>query len=242
MTNSNDLLKVICEKCNKEFDKSNDPNFIANFLSHIEEYHPSMLRYGTNILNGQIKKTEDNKLKYHNLFLITAPSGAGKSTIGRKVFDQNELKSFTTRKQRQKEVHGVDYFFITKEEFEEKNKNGELAETTYYDGNHYGITMEELQNKLTKSDCFAVVDYNGMTQLRNIYPHCITIFIMSSKEDCELNMLDRGDSILSVKKRLSTYYDEIANRVKYDYVIPNKRGKLNSTEQIIRSIVNAEKQ
>lgn len=209
---------------------------IANIY---KQYGYGSLTCGTSIRTTSVA-IGSNK-KYHNLFVITAPSGSGKSTIGRKVFGQNELKSFTTRIPRVGEVHGVDYFFITKEEFEEKNENGELAETTEYDGNHYGITMEELQNKLTKSDCFAVVDYNGMDQLREIYPHCITIFIYSTIEDCELNMLDRGDSILSVKKRLETYYHEIINRTKYDYVIPNKRGRLNSTESIIRAIVDAER-
>lgn len=180
---------------------------------------------------------KSSKTKYHNLYIITAPSGSGKTTVGRAIFGQNnELKSFTTRKMREGETE-IDYIFLSQDEFNERLADGNLAEFTIYDENYYGITTDEMQNKLTKSDCFVVVDYNGMRQIKNIYPYCTTIFLECTVEECRLNMLDRGDNIMSVNNRLKTHFIEIENKVKYDYVIRNKRGHLNSTISIVKTIV-----
>lgn len=179
----------------------------------------------------------------NTLFLITAPSGSGKTSIMRMVMN-NEVVSFTTRHPRNNEVDGVDYIYISKEEFEIMKDSGELAEHITYEatGDSYGITMTELRDKLYLGSAFAIVTHHGMEQLKAIYPNCVTIFLLTDKEDAIEFMKSRGDSNESIENRLKTFDEEQSNRVYYDYVIKNERGFMSHAKNIIKTIVDMKTQ
>jgi guanylate kinase len=175
----------------------------------------------------------------NKLFLVSGHSGGGKTTIMRKLMD-NEIISFTTRPKRPYEVDGKDYIFITKEQYNDMLKKGELAEWTEYGGNYYGLTKQEIDSKLAKDHAYCIVDVNGMQQLKELYPNAITIFIYTSKENAEKQMRQRGESESTIQIRLNTYEKEILNRHLYDYVVRNNHGRLENTIEIVRNIILSE--
>jgi guanylate kinase len=174
----------------------------------------------------------------NTLFLISAPSGSGKTSIMRQVMD-NEVISFTTREPRKGEVNGIDYVYISQKEFDQMLCDGELAEYITYGatGDSYGITINELEDKLNNGDAFAIVTEHGMEQLKIIYPKCSTIFIYTDKEDATEFMRLRGDKEETIQKRLSTFDKEQYNKDKYDYIIRNKKGEMQDAVNIIKEIV-----
>lgn len=183
----------------------------------------------------------------NTLFIVSAPSGSGKTYIMKQVMGkENEIISFTTRKPRQGEVDGVDYLFITKDMFHELDNSNGLIEKTAYpphalkeDIDYYGITKKEFDYKILKGNAYIVVDYIGMQQLKQIYPKCVTIYIYTKKEDAIENMRDRGDSEEYINKRMTTFSLEQVQRTAYDYIITNERGKVNDAISIVKAIVNA---
>lgn len=172
----------------------------------------------------------------NRLFLVSGASGSGKTTLMRSVMDR-ELTSFTTRQMRTGEVDGKDYIFITREEFNQLKANNGLAESTEYSGNYYGLTMQEMESKLSTGDCFFICDVHGMRQMKDLYDNCVSIFIYSEREDIKNRMLARGDNVEAVEKRLNTYEQEIENALYYDYVIVNEEGKIEETIQKLLDII-----
>lgn len=175
----------------------------------------------------------------HTLFIISGMSGSGKTTIMRQLM-HNEVISFTTRPQRPNEIDGFDYIFITKEKYDELFNSGGLAEYSNYGGNYYGITMEELNKKLENQDAFVIVDVHGMQQLKKIYPKCVTIFLYAGYEEVKQRMKLRGGTNEFIKKRLSTYHEEMKNAQLYDYIVKNKDGEFDKTVNIVKNILLAE--
>jgi guanylate kinase len=173
------------------------------------------------------------------LFCISGPSGSGKTTVMRNIMN-NELLSFTTRPMREGEIQGQDYLFITREEFDELFNEGVLAEWTEYDGKYYGLTMEELLDKLEHENAFFICDNHGFNQIKEKYNNIVSIFLYADVGDCSDNMFYRGDNEERVNGRLNTYYEELAKKGQYDYVVKNTRGYLQATETIVRNIVNVE--
>jgi guanylate kinase len=175
------------------------------------------------------------------IFLITAPSGAGKTTIAQRIAkdgDWVECVSHTTRKKRDGEVQGETYYFVSKQTFEKSYTDGEFAERVEYDGNTYGISKAEIELK-TKSGkhVFIIVENDGYKQIKEQYPDAVGIFLHMSKEDCMANMLIRGDKLEKALERITLYDDEMKNRDEYDYVIKNVRNKQTETERIIKAII-----
>lgn len=175
------------------------------------------------------------------IFLITGASGSGKTTIARGIHNMglwNECVSTTTRPMRKGEVEGETYYYVSKDEFERMEKNGELIESVTYDGNYYGITREEIERVEAKGrDIFIIVEYGGYLQVKAQYPDAVGIFLYMTKEDCMANMLLRGDRLDSAIKRIKTYDDELKNRDEYDYVVKNVRNKEGRTSDIIAGII-----
>lgn len=104
------------------------------------------------------------------IFTITGPSLSGKSTL-EKILTQDGVMakaiSTTTRKQRQGEVNGVDYFFVSKDEFNKIEANGDMVESVEFDGNKYGVTKEEVKMKFATGAAVAiVVEPNGANQIK----------------------------------------------------------------------------
>lgn len=177
-----------------------------------------------------------------SVFLITAPSGAGKTTLAQSLQKNRyweECMSHTTRPMRDGEAEGVTYYYIDEKSFLESVKGGHFAEHVKYDGHFYGISKREIERVMGKGGhVFIIVNYDGYEQVKEAYPDAVGIFIHMSKEDCLANMLLRGDKIEKAMDRIKTYDEEMKNRHDYDYVIKNVRGKQSSTETILRAIVN----
>lgn len=179
------------------------------------------------------------------ILLITAPSGAGKTTVmnylqdNYGIYSYGECISHTTRPSREGEINKKTYHFIDEMEFEEMDCGNLFAEKTVYDGYYYGITKEEIKDVSAKyKQPYIIVNHDGYKQVKEHYPDAVGIFLHMSKEDCLANMLLRGDSIEKATKRIVTYEDEMKNRGDYDYVIKNVRNKMTYTAEIINRIAN----
>lgn len=179
----------------------------------------------------------------NKLFIVSAPSGSGKTSIMREVMGQeNEVVSFTTREKRDGEIEGKDYIYISKDKFNEYMKSDNIIESTSYppnseNCNYYGITADELYGKLDKNHSFIIVDYDGMKQLKMIYPNIVTIYIHCDKEDAIKNMIGRGDKRSNIDSRVKTFEAEQKHKVHYDFVVKNDYGRIKDAIEIIKTIV-----
>lgn len=176
------------------------------------------------------------------IFLITAPSGAGKTTLAQRLSDLGfwtECVSHTTREMREGEQEGKTYYYVDTTKFDKMFKNGEFAERVTYNGNFYGVSKAEIERVLaTGKHVFIIVEYYGYIQIKSQFPEAVGIFLYMQKEHCMANMLLRGDSLDNALDRIDLYDDEIRNRGEYDYVIKNVHGKQYETENILKAIVN----
>lgn len=176
------------------------------------------------------------------LFLITAPSGAGKTTLAKQTQNAGmwvECISHTTRPKRKGEVEGETYYFLDEEGFDSMLNVGSFAENVVYGGNKYAISHIEIEEKMSNhGNVFIIVDYNGYTQVKDLYPDAVGIFLYMSKEDCLANMLLRGDSMEDALSRIDTYDSEIDNSIAFEYVVKNVRNKQNNTVDILKGIIS----
>jgi len=176
--------------------------------------------------SGSIYK-ETNSEQGH-LFIISAPSGGGKTTLSKAVV--NRFKdilysvSYTTRSPRNSEQDGVDYYFIQKKDFEERIESGYWAEWAEVHGNYYGTSAEFLEKGLASGrDMLLDIDVQGTFQILGNYPDSITIFIMPpSLETLRKRLEMRGtESRTTIKRRLLTAEKEMAQKDLYRYIIVN---------------------
>lgn len=163
-----------------------------------------------------------------HLFIISAPSGGGKTTLSKAVV--NRFKdivysvSYTTRSPRNSEQDGVDYYFIPKRDFEDRVESGFWAEWAEVHGNYYGTSGEFLEKGLASGrDILLDIDVQGTLQILKNYPDSITIFIMPpSLETLRRRLEMRGtDTRATIKRRLLTAEKEIAQKELYRYIIVN---------------------
>jgi guanylate kinase len=164
------------------------------------------------------------------LFVISAPSGAGKSTLCRALLardpDLNYSISYTSRKPRGQERDGVDYHFVSEEEFERGIESGRWAEWARVHGNYYGTSAADLQRQLADgSDMLLDIDVEGTRQIRKRFPESVTIFIMPpSMEALEQRLRERGtDSEAAIRRRLQNAEAEMRFRGLYRHVVVNDR-------------------
>lgn len=162
------------------------------------------------------------------LFILSAPSGAGKTTLCRALMkhfnDMIYSVSYTTRKPREDEVNGVDYHFISKEDFTEKARKGKWAEWAEVHGNYYGTSAEFLNELLASGrDILLDIDVAGTIQILKRYPDSITIFIMPpTPEILRKRIESRGtDSREVIERRLKNAEKEISQRDLYRHVVVN---------------------
>lgn len=163
------------------------------------------------------------------LYAIIGTSGSGKTTIGRYVFGkQAEVVSMTTREPRRNEVNGRDYYFVDKEHFEELLSQRKLAEYDFYDGNYYGLMIEEIQKKLNKGDAYVVITLHGYKQLKEIFgSRVVSVFIDAKKEHVEAMLKGRNDT--NIEKRMESYDKEVLDKFQCDYVIENEFGNMEKS-------------
>lgn len=162
------------------------------------------------------------------LFIISAPSGAGKTTLCRALMkhfkDILYSVSYTTRALRKGETEGVDYHFISKDDFAVKKREGKWAEWAEVHGNYYGTSAVFLNDALSSGKSVLLdIDVEGTRQILERYPDSITIFIMPpTPEILRLRIESRGsDSKEVIEKRLRNAEKEIARRDMYQHVVVN---------------------
>ena len=180
------------------------------------------------------------------VFIISAPSGSGKSTLVSRVMEQEKsLKfsiSFTTRLPRGNEREGVNYHFISREEFEQRLGRHEFLEYAEVFGNYYGTHASELQKAQAGGyDLVLDIDVQGARQLKNGIPDAVSMFILApSREVLERRLRARGeDSGETIARRLRIAADEIRNYGWYDYVLVND--DVDESAQNLAAIVRAER-
>ena len=166
--------------------------------------------------------------KSSNLYVISAPSGAGKTSLVRelckKVTFMRPSISYTTRKIRKSEIDGKDYFFTSREHFEDMISRDQFIEYQSVYGNLYGSTKENILNQLDEGhDVILEIDYKGMMKIKSIYPEAITIYIVPpSIDSLRERLISRAqDDLETVEKRISSARFELCYAKFADYVIIN---------------------
>ena len=181
------------------------------------------------------------------LVILSGVSGAGKDTIKKELLKRMEnidtLPSFTSRKMRPDEHEGVQYHFISVNEFEEKIKNGDFYEYDLHHGNYYGTSRELLNEKIKKGKIIVKdIEVNGTENLLKLLQNdtkIVTIFLKVEKEELKRRLIERGDNIKDIEIRLSRMDYEESKIGLYDYVIKNDN--FEKTIQIIMTIIENEK-
>ncbi len=163
-----------------------------------------------------------------NLFIVSAPSGAGKTTLCKKLASSTKkleyLVSFTTRPKRKGEVNNKDYTFVSEEQFNKMIKAGKFAKWANVHGHLYGTSKERLENMLEKGiDVLLDIDTKGARQLRKKYPKAVYMFILPPSLNVLRQRLNKrkSDAKSEIEKRLKRAAAEIKDYKNYDYVIIN---------------------
>jgi guanylate kinase len=163
------------------------------------------------------------------LFVITAPSGAGKSSLIRALLkDDPSLKlsiSYTTRPPRPGEQDGREYHFVDDKEFLAMRSRGEFLESAEVHGNRYGTAKRVIVEALERGhDLLLEIDWQGARQVRRLHPDCVGIFILPpSIEELERRMRTRGqDAEDVIQRRLANAREELTHTGEFKYVIINK--------------------
>jgi guanylate kinase len=185
---------------------------------------------------------------YHPLLIvISGQSGAGKDSLlqGLKKRDHpfHFVVTATDRPPRPGEVHGVDYFFLTTEEFLEMQRAGELLEHAIVYGQHKGIPKQQVREALASGkDVIIRVDVQGAATVRSIVPEAVLIFLTaSSEEELEQRLRARkSESPEQLRERMETARAEITHLSDFDYFIVNANGELDRAVDDVIAIIQAE--
>jgi len=174
--------------------------------------------------------SKEVKPKRGHLFIISAPSGAGKTTLAKAVLQQfTDMLysiSYTTRKPRAEERDGVDYHFISKQDFKKGIKKGRWAEWAEVYGNYYGTSTEFIEKSLSSGcDILLDIDVQGTLQILKHYPDSVTIFILPPSVKALRKRLEMraSDSKAVIEKRLENAGNEMAQKKMYRHIIVNDK-------------------
>jgi len=168
------------------------------------------------------------KKKKGKLFVFAAPSGAGKTTLVHAMVAKHpELRfsiSYTTRKPRRNEANGVDYLFVSEEEFMRLRDAGEMLEYAEVFDHYYATSRSQVEKHLAdKRNVILEIDWQGARQVRESMPECITVFILPpSIEELERRLRDRRtDAPEVIERRLRDALSDMSHWDEFDYVIIN---------------------
>lgn len=163
------------------------------------------------------------------LIVFSGPSGCGKTTLVKRVIAElDDLAfsiSFTTRKRRDSEIDGKDYYFVTEDEFKLKIQNRDFVEWAQVHGHYYGTSFHEIERKETKKGLILDVDIQGARQIKNYDPKALLIFIFPPElQELRKRLLMRGDETQeSINIRLFVAKKEILSYHEFDFLIINDR-------------------
>lgn len=185
--------------------------------------------------------------KKGSLIVLSGPTCAGKGTICKELIKINKniwpSISYTSRPKRENEIHGKDYYFITKEEFEQKIQNNEMLEYAQVHYNdYYGTPKEHIKQKLDEGiDVLLEIDIQGALQIKEKIQEAIFIFILApSMEEIKNRLIKRGcENENQMIERFKTAYREINELTKYNYVVIND--VLEEAVNKVNSIILSEK-
>ena len=180
------------------------------------------------------------------LIVFSGPSGVGKGTVRQEIFSTPDHKfeysvSMTTRQKRPGEVGSVDYFFRTREEFEELIKNGQMLEYAEYVGNYYGTPLTYVNETLDKGiDVFLEIEVQGALQVKKKVPDGVFIFLTPPDlDELKDRLVGRGtDSEEVIRQRIERAKEEIALMREYDYAVVNDEVPLAAER--VKRIIEAE--
>lgn len=181
------------------------------------------------------------------LIVVSGPSGAGKGTINGELLKRNNniwmSTSMTTREPRGNEQNGKEYFFVSKEEFEERIKNNQFLEyAIVHSGKYYGTPKDKIYDKLNSGiDVILEIDIQGALEIQQKISDALFIFIMPpSMKILKERLTNRGtETEEKVLERFKTAYKEINEFTKYNYVVVND--ELEKAVDKVESIIKAEK-
>lgn len=180
------------------------------------------------------------------LLIVSGPAGSGKTTIINKLIESGDFVfsvSATTRAPRPGEVNGVDYFFITKEEFKDRIRLGEMLEYATYVDNYYGTPRRAVEDLLNEGkDVLLDIEVQGALQVMQKMREAVSVMILPpNSRELEKRLRLRGTEVESViQKRLERAHLEFQYFTKYNYIVVSKDGKADEAADEIRTIKKAE--
>jgi len=163
-----------------------------------------------------------------NLFIVSAPSGAGKSSLVNALLERDPAirlsVSYTTRAPRPGETNGVQYHFVERGEFQERLGRGEFLESAEVYGNYYGTSQRWIEDEMTAGrDILLEIDWQGAAQVRKLMPAALSIFILPpSLAELQRRLDGRGtDSAEVIAKRMAAAREDISHALEFDYLVVN---------------------
>ncbi|MDE6656621.1 MAG: guanylate kinase [Anaeroplasmataceae bacterium] len=180
------------------------------------------------------------------LIVISGPSGVGKGTVRRALFNMpnNNLVysvSMTTRERRPGEVDGVDYYFVSKEEFKKRKAAGKFLETAEFVGNYYGTPLDKVNEQLDLgNEVVLEIEVDGAQQVKKKMPDCVMIFIVPPGKQALYDRLKRRgtESEPVIRERIEKANREFKVAHLYDYIVVND--EVNNAADRIMAIIRAE--
>ena len=181
------------------------------------------------------------------LIVISGPSGAGKDTVMQRMKERGLPFHFvvtaTTRPKRANEVHGRDYWFVSKEEFARIINDDKLIEHAIVYGDYKGIPKQQVREALASGmDVIMRIDVQGAETVRRMAPEALMIFLTTNNEEELVQRLEtrKTETVDSLAIRIATARKELKRVDAFDYVIVNHDFRLDETVDVIRAIINAE--
>lgn len=181
-----------------------------------------------------------------NLFVVAAPSGAGKSSLVNALMEVDSRLahsvSHTTRAPRGQEVHGREYYFVSDAQFDQMVEQHAFLEWATVHGNRYGTSTQAIEERIAQGgDIILEIDYQGAIQVKQIFANAILIFILPpSWEELKSRLQRRGEDTADViEKRLVNAAEEVAQVHEFDFVIINERFELALFD--LKSIFHAQR-
>ena len=184
------------------------------------------------------------------LVVVSGPSGVGKDAVLARVRERAPAGeqfavpvTMTTRAPRDGEVDGIDYLFVTDEEFQRRVEAGELLEHAEVYGHSYGVPRSQLRDALaSRRDVIVRVDVQGVATLRRLLPGALFLFLApDDMQQLEQRLRERGGDEEATRRRLDTAQREMAEREHFDHVVENIEGDLDGTADRVLAIVREER-